>query len=617
MRIGPPRLVRAIRFSIDHSSSQHLLCFVPSPDPHRYSEIEDRIRRELSDLSGVDILGAEDLESMYPVHDYHDPLSDEVGRIPFKPIYFAALGTAIMRKLHSIYGPRPKVIVVDCDGTLWNGVCGEDGPDRVSIDAGRRSFQEFLLMQHAAGVLLCLCSKNSADDVAAVFELHPEMSLRREHFVAERVNWKSKSENVHELASELNLGLDSFIFLDDNPVECAELATGCPSMTILNLPPQSEAVQEFLSRVWVFDHKRVTPEDTARSVFYRQEGQRKREMVSAGTFGEFLRGLELQVVVSVPGATDFHRASESTFRTNQFNATGARLSEAEIAFRGARSNDFGCLCVRVSDRFGDYGLAGLLTCQSEDRRFVVDGWWLSCRALGRGVEERIIGHLAALAKEKGADELALHFRETGKNRPVLEFFNRIGCEPKADGLGGRLIFALPVSAALNCMQDAETRWAREPQMAKSAEADDRQPSSEGFGGARWNEIATELHDAGQILGALDLYNRKERGPSEPNDAPLDEIESALAKIWSELLRVDRVSREDNFFELGGDSILAVRLLSEIRRRLGCDLEPNIFFSGTLTVADLAKAIESNSAPAERLRTNRPPSGRLDQQALSR
>lgn len=162
--------------------------------------------------------------------DDYDSRSDALGHVPYTPLFFAALGTAIFRRIHALSSPPYKVVVLDRDQTLWKGVAAEDGPRGVEIDPGRRALQARLVEERAQGRLLCLASKNDEADVFSVFDAHPEMPLKRGDFVAWRINWQPKSENLRALANELGLGLDSFILIDDNPLDCAEVEAACPEV---------------------------------------------------------------------------------------------------------------------------------------------------------------------------------------------------------------------------------------------------------------------------------------------------------------------------------------------------------------------------------------------------
>ena len=177
-----------------------------------------------------------------------------LGCVPYTPVFFTALATMIARRFHALQRAPHKVIVLDCDQTLWGGVCGEDGPQgNLPRRCRRKALQEFMRAQHAAGRLLAVCSKNSEEDVREVFAQRLDMPLRHEHFATWRVNWSPKSENIKSMAKELNLGLDSFIFVDDNPVECAEVEANCPGVLTLQLPENPAEIPQFLKHCWAFD----------------------------------------------------------------------------------------------------------------------------------------------------------------------------------------------------------------------------------------------------------------------------------------------------------------------------------------------------------------------------
>ena len=216
-------------------------------------------------------------------------------------------------QLHAAERPPAKVLVLDCDQTLWKGVSAEDGVSGVVVDAPRRAIQEFALRQRAAGVLICLCSKNVEEDVYAVLDGHPDMLLRREHVTAARINWESKSANLRALARELNLGLDSFVFLDDSAVECAEVRARAPEVLTLALPEDASRIASFLDHVWAFEGAAGTKEDAKRAELYRQEAERGALRQSAASFGDFIAGLGLEVKLfrAGAGAGGSHRAAYS------------------------------------------------------------------------------------------------------------------------------------------------------------------------------------------------------------------------------------------------------------------------------------------------------------------
>ena len=195
------------------------------------------------------------------------------GHIPYTPECYAAIGTALVRTIFNLKRDPFKVIVLDCDNTLWKGVCGEDGPWGIEVTAPYRALQEFMIGQMNAGMLLCLCSKNNEKDALDVFDQRTDMLLKREHLVSWRINWNSKSENIKSLANELNLGLDSFIFIDDNPVDCADVKINCPGVLTLQLPRNAESFSSFLNHIWAFDHTGSTEEDQNRTRMYQENAQ--------------------------------------------------------------------------------------------------------------------------------------------------------------------------------------------------------------------------------------------------------------------------------------------------------------------------------------------------------
>ncbi len=193
----------------------------------------------------IHLVPSAELMNTYPVEEYYDAHTDKLGHIPYTPAMYAAIASLISRKI-TVWRSIPyKVIVLDCDNTLWQGVCAEDGAAGVQISPPYQALQKFMIAQLNAGMLLCLCSKNEEADVWAVFERRAEMELKREQLVTWRINWLPKSENIHSMAAELGLGIDSFIFIDDNPLECAEVQANCPNVLTLSLPELSDLIPSF------------------------------------------------------------------------------------------------------------------------------------------------------------------------------------------------------------------------------------------------------------------------------------------------------------------------------------------------------------------------------------
>jgi len=452
-------IVLAFKSATERSAIPHLLCLCPASsiatsDKNRaafFSQMEEVIICGLKEVSGVYLVTASEILSTYPVEEYDDPYGDKQSHIPYTSAFYVAMGTMVARKINALNNSLYKVIVLDCDQTLWEGVCGEDGACGIRIDPARKELQEFMVAQHDAGMLICLCSKNNEEDVIEVFERRSDMRLKREHIISWRHDWKPKSENIRSLAEELNLGLDSFIFIDDNPLECAEVEANCPEVLTLQLPQEVNRIPIFLKHIWAFDHLKSTEEDRQRTEFYRQNKNRELVRSQSLTYEEFLTSLGLEVRISELLPRNLTRVSELTRRTNQFNLTAIRRSESEIE-RLCLSAGFACLCVEVRDRFGDYGLVGVMIFEVGSEAVEVDTFLLSCRVLGRGVEHRMLSRLGEIAKAEGLRWVNLKYIPTAKNRLALEVLENIGA-PFKEPLGQGSIFRLPADLAAALAHD--------------------------------------------------------------------------------------------------------------------------------------------------------------------
>ena len=587
---------RALRSAAERSVTPHLvfLCPVLNPDlKEMCDEMAEVIVNDLADVNSVQVVTTAELAALYPVAKYADPIRYKLGRVPYTPEFFAVLGTMIARRIHAWRHPRYKVIVLDCDQTIWNGVCGEAGPLGIEIDPYRNFLQQFVVARHAAGMLICLCSKNNEQDVIEVFECRSEMPLKREHIVSWRINWRPKSENLRSLAVELQLGLDSFIFIDDDPIACAEVRANCPEVLVLQLPQESSQLPQFFNHVWAFDRLKSTAEDQKRTILYRQNLEREQFRTKSLSLADFLRSLDLRVRISQLEPHHLPRVSQLTQRTNQFNFTTIRRSENEVQ-SFSQSDQSECLVVDVGDRFGDYGLVGVMMFCTEPAAIVIDTFLLSCRSMGRGIEHRMLAQLGKVAQAKGLDFVEARFISSAKNQPALDFLETIGA-PFQEPFEGGWRFKFPAEFAANLSYDpdatesmaargiADNKRASNPLAAQSEQAADANSFL-------MTQIATELCTAKQILGIIDSRGRRNRPDLAALIAPRNPLEKIVVELWSEVLRLDRVSVEDNLFELGGDSLLATMLLSRVRDVFQVELSLQDIFD-LPTVAGLAGLIE--------------------------
>lgn len=534
----------------------------------------------LDDVPGVHVLEWAVLRERYPVAKWNDPDAERLGRIPYTEEFFCALGTAVARLADALFIPPYKVIVFDCDNTLWTGVCGEDGPDGVVIDEHRRSLQEFALRQREDGALLAMASKNNEQDVLDTFAANPEMPLGLEDFTAWRINWDPKPKNLVDLAEELSLGLDSFIFLDDNPRECAEVADALPEVLSLTLP-EPERILHFLGHIWAFDRPVVTEEDRRRNAYYTQSQEFGRELKKAESFEKFLASLRLDIALTAVRAEDLPRVAQLTQRTNQFNFTTIRRTETDLQAL-LRDPGYQCLTARVTDRFGDYGLVGAVITRDNGAETEIDTFVLSCRVLGRGVEHRILAEVARGAAGRGKRNVRLRWAPTVKNLPARQFLESV-LEERLDGADG---FARSVPAG--SLANIEYRPAAIPPPAPKQGATGAKPSQRKF--VDFERIARDLSTPAQILVAMRVERERAAGPAV-EEGETTETEARLATIWRDLLETATVSRTDNFFDIGGHSLLAVLMIVRVKETFGVELPVEDVYSPSMTLSDLAHKIE--------------------------
>lgn len=526
-----------------------------------------RLSAALEVLPGVVVLGDQAIDALCPT-TRHDPVSDKLAHIPYTDDWFGALAIVVARQAHMRRVAAHKVLVLDCDNTIWRGVVGEDGVAGIGLDDGFLAVQEFAVAMESQGVLVCLASKNAETDVMRVFDERPEMLLGKHHIVAHRVNWELKSANLRSLARELNLGLDSFVFLDDNPVECGLMREMLPEVVTLQLA-SPEGARELLANLWTFDKMSITSEDARRTQMYRQNAERDQLESSASDIGAFLASLDLRIDVASPAEADWPRVSQLTQRTNQFNFTTRRRSEAEMRALGGDSL---VQSVRVSDRFGDYGLVGLVIATDVADAVEVDTLLLSCRVLGRGVEHAMLASLGRLAQEHGKAVVRLHLIRTPKNEPALAFAEAVVKAYRREVSDG-VMWEIPADVAAAIVHRAgedapEVIAARKADVAKAPKS--AAPALHGRS-ERYSRLCTELVSGAAVMAALRASIRTVRVSQVASVKPSSATERSLVVLWEEILGLTGLGIDDDFFALGGTSLQAARMVAELTHRRGIAL----------------------------------------------
>jgi FkbH-like protein len=342
-------------------------------------------------------------------------------QFPYAPTAVSALAKAYAEAVKVRLRARRKVIVLDADNTLWGGVVGEDGVEGIQIDQEYpgviyHTFQRQLARLRALGVLLCAVTKNNEADFLEVFQRRV-MPLKLDDFVAYRANWIEKSDNIREMAAELKLGLDSFIFIDDNPFEIEEVRARLPDVECHVFPKDTpESILGLLAGIETLRSRSLTAEDLSKTEQYQTEARRQSLLKSAVSFEDYLASLEIELHISVNNPAHVRRVAQLTNKTNQFNLTTQRYTEGDIEFFMATGQVYAC---RLVDQFGDMGIVGVAIVIDG----VIDSFLMSCRALGRKVEGNL---LAFLCTRQAGHSLAATYLPTAKNAMVETFYEENG-----------------------------------------------------------------------------------------------------------------------------------------------------------------------------------------------
>jgi FkbH-like protein len=328
--------------------------------------------------------------------------------------------------------PR-KVLVLDLDNTLWGGVIGDDGLDGIELgDTSPRgeafkAFQRYVLSLSQRGVLLAVCSKNDQARAMEAFEKHPEMVLRPEHIVSFKANWEPKSDNLRAIAAELDLGLDSLVFVDDNPAEIEIVRQFAPEVKAVLLGPDPADYVGRLQDSRSFEPRSITKEDESRTTLYRQRAERAAHQASMTDMPAYLRSLEMTGVIAGFEEIDVARIAQLINKSNQFNLTTRRRTEGEVRVV-ASDKGFDCFTVRLNDRFGEHGLISIVICEAEGETLVIDTWLMSCRVLNRQVEHAVANEIFRLARARGCRFVRGAFIPTAKNGMVEGHYPLMGFE---------------------------------------------------------------------------------------------------------------------------------------------------------------------------------------------
>lgn len=377
------------------------------------------------------------------------------GKMEIAPQASARYGEMVMRIVAAQHGRSRKCLVLDLDNTLWGGVVGDVGVEGLALGEGSAVGEAHLELQRYVrrlkqrGVILAVCSKNEPAIAEQAFASHPEMVLKRDDIACFVANWQDKVENLSAIAGQLNIGLDSLVFVDDNPAERARVRSALPMVAVPELPDDPAGYVRALAEHGYFEAVSFTREDSQRAASYTANVQREALRGSSQSLEAFLEGLEMSVIHGPVAALDLERATQLINKTNQFNATGRRYSAQELALLAADDANI-TLQFRLSDRLGDNGLVSVMVLRAAGPGIddlEIDTWVMSCRVFGRQLEDEAMNIAVECARTRGVKALRARYVPTERNGVMSGLFRNLGFEPVVDGEGeGPPVWRMPVGA---------------------------------------------------------------------------------------------------------------------------------------------------------------------------
>jgi FkbH-like protein len=402
------------------------------PDQRRISieKINAGILERYKNHPRIQVIDLDGLVAYAGCQNAMSPQMMSMARIPFSETFLKLLASKVVSHVVATAGLSKKCLVLDCDNTLWSGIIGEDGLDGIAIgrDWPGREFLEFqkaILELYEQGVILALNSKNNPADVMQVLNEHPQMLLREKHFASIMANWDPKPQNMQKIAEQINIGLDSMVFIDDNPAERELIRQTLPQVETLEMPADPSLFARTLRETGLFARAYLTEEDKKRGEIYASQRQRDHFQKSCATLDDFLKSLEMVVSIRLAGKDDVKRTAQLTQRTNQFNLTTRRYTEADIAGMTQDPN-WRIYVLGLKDKFGDNGTVGLAIVKTRPKDWFIDTFLMSCRVIGRQVEDALVDRILRDAIEAGCESVSAEYIPSAKNNLVADFWDKMG-----------------------------------------------------------------------------------------------------------------------------------------------------------------------------------------------
>lgn len=433
--------------------------------PGTLSWLVARINLELDALaaSGLVVLDAAGLAANVGLDNWHDATQWNMAKLPFAQNYVPIYADYVCRILAARRGKSRRCLILDLDNTLWGGVIGDDGLEGILIGNGDATGEAYLNVQQVAlglrerGVVLAVSSKNEDAVARRPFREHPDMLLREEHIAVFQANWSDKASNIRAIAQTLSLGLESMVFLDDNPAERLQVRAEIPEVAVPELPPDPALYGRTLLAAGYFEAIAFSEEDRKRAAFYQQNARRI-ELLNQSDMEGYLRSLNMEITFAPFDATGRARIAQLISKSNQFNLTTKRYSEPDVKRLEEDRNVF-TRQVRLADAFGDNGMISVVVCRILGEAWEIDTWLMSCRVLGRCVEEAVLQDIIGSARKAGASRLIGTYLPTERNIIVKEHYRKLGFTRTSEEEGGEETWELDLAHAERAPVPITVRYA--------------------------------------------------------------------------------------------------------------------------------------------------------------
>jgi FkbH-like protein len=424
--------------------------------PGSLTRLIEAFNRRLADSleNGDVLLDVAGLAETVGLANWHDPTLWNLAKVPFSNKFLPLYGDHVGRLIGALRGKSRRTLILDLDNTVWSGVIGDDGVEGIVIGQGDPTGEAHLALQAGAlalrdrGVVLAVSSKNDDDVARMPFRTHPDMLLRENHIAVFQANWNDKATNIMAIAKALSLGLDAMTFVDDNPFERNFVRQSLPGVAVPELPTDPALYHRTLSAAGYFEAVAFSTEDRQRADFYQDNAKRAQLQTQAGDLEEYLRSLDMEITLKPFDAVGRSRIAQLINKSNQFNLTTKRYTEADVESAENDPDTF-TLQVRLRDRLGDNGMISVIICRQNGDDWDIDTWLMSCRVLGRRVEQAVLRELLLKARDRGVHRLIGRYLPTDRNTMVRDHYRNLGFDLVEEQTGGGTVWALDARTTLS------------------------------------------------------------------------------------------------------------------------------------------------------------------------